>query len=408
MKKILLLPVFLIIVIFIFIRPNNPPQSPSGFPSAELEDKQIVFPKNPKTAFDPSDQPPVVPGKIIVEGPYERIHIVGENAFNGVFDPSIEYDNKEVGWMVYSSVNTPSPGDNWVVQAEIAKSEDNGKTWTKVRSINPVEYDTVKISGIDSKGHWNKETNALLYDPEDPDTQKRWKLFSHRIFSPENKKGNNPFYSVISYLTAPSPGGPWSKERYLFGSSKSQVPDLAEIQVDKLDNELSGVIVVTEPGPIAYNGVIYISMNVFSNTLKDVILLSSKNHGENWTYVDTTISRHEAEKLGYDSFDHSGLVQIDNKIYLFAAPKREKGVQDGTFIFKFTNIEKGLLEKEDGKLKVYTHLKPGSLANPPIGESEYHEQNTGGGVIFPDIILKDAPKIFQIFNTGYKLDAPRS
>ncbi|MBS1554361.1 MAG: hypothetical protein RLO17_06165 [Cyclobacteriaceae bacterium] len=174
----------------------------------------------------------------VIEPPYKKLTINGEDAPFGIFDPSLEYDDNGIGWMTYSSVSSPTMDHKWVVQTELAKSANRGTTWTKVQTVNEADYETFTIHGEETEGHWNKETSSLLYDNEDPDGQKRWKLFAHRIFSPnegdEPGAGNLPFYSFISYMTAPEPTGPWSEERFLFGTSKSEVPDLVDIHIDNL------------------------------------------------------------------------------------------------------------------------------------------------------------------------------
>ena len=78
----------------------------------------------------------------------------------------------------------------------------------------------------------------------------------------------------------------------------------------------------------------------------------------------------------------------------------------------FLNFKKGnwvttestyLVMAANAGLIIYVYLKPLNFNALPIGESEYDEQNTGGGIIFPEIINSDYPEIFQIFNTGYNL-----
>lgn len=102
--------------------------------------------------------------------------------------------------------------------------------------------------------------------------------------------------------------------------------------------------------------------------------------------------------LGFDSFDHSSIVRASEYLYLFAAPKNgeESFV---TYIFKFENLPNGGLKRENGKLKIYNHIKSDKNEGANAGESDYDEQNTNGGILFPQIILSDVPEVFQIFKT---------
>ena len=102
---------------------------------------------------------------------YEKINIVGDNSINGIFDPSIEYDNNGTGWMVYSSIEAPK-----YISTNLAKSLDNGKTWTYVSTINEAKDDDSIIEG----GVWRHEVPTLLYDAND--SGKEWKLYWHHVF----------------------------------------------------------------------------------------------------------------------------------------------------------------------------------------------------------------------------------
>ncbi len=67
-------------------------------------------------------------------------------------------------------------------------------------------------------------------------------------------------------------------------------------------------------------------------------------------------------------------------------------------LIEFTDISRGRLKRDGtGRLVVDKILKPG-LTNG--GQSDYHEQNTNGGILFSQIDLKARPDVFQVYSTG--------
>lgn len=103
---------------------------------------------------------------------FEKMTITGETAANGVYDPSLEYDN-DTGWMAYSAVEAPK-----YVHTQLAKSTDHGKTWVHVSTINKAVDSTIVMDGKKIEGVWRHEVPTLVYDPED--TGREWKLFWHK------------------------------------------------------------------------------------------------------------------------------------------------------------------------------------------------------------------------------------
>ena len=89
--------------------------------------------------------------------------------------------------MAYSRVEEPE-----FVETRLAKTNDNGRTWTYVSSINPSVESTFKENGKNVKGAWRYETPSLLYD-RGVEAERRWKLFSQRVFSkPPNTTKKKP------------------------------------------------------------------------------------------------------------------------------------------------------------------------------------------------------------------------
>ena len=119
----------------------------------------------------------IPPFKYTPDNDYEEMLIIGETAKNGIFDPSLEYNKTgTTGWMAYSAIEEPG-----LVHTHIAKSVDNGKTWTKITEVNTAYAGTIESPGHKSiKGIWRHEVPTLVNDHDDP--EKPWKLFWHKYF----------------------------------------------------------------------------------------------------------------------------------------------------------------------------------------------------------------------------------
>lgn len=344
--------------------------------------------------------------------PLHKINIEHDAVKNGIFDISVEYDDKGIGWMAYSRVKLPK-----YVETRIAKSTDKGKTWQFVSTVNPSKDGQQNI--IDKKnktkkqkGVWRNETPSLLYDPEDKPAR-RWKLFyQHYLSKPPYKKGNSLFaHGWIEYRYAKSPEGPWSKPVRLFGSKKNK----CHINPNKLHKDLKKNAFYNEIGTISVAGVIYLSVDASTTdtglgdwSQRKIVLFSSRDHGKNWNYVGVLTDFDDAGKFGYLIFTGSSLVREGKKIYLLITPAGKKGLfvknrgHDGTYIVEFEDISKARLKRDKkGKLIVLKMIKPDRDMHSG-GLADYDEQNTQGGILFSQLSsnAKHRPEFFQVYNTG--------
>jgi len=333
--------------------------------------------------------------------PYERITILGETAPNGIYDPSIEYEDAETGWMAYSTVAFPE-----YVHTHLAKSIDHGKTWTYVMTINQAVNGSVTYNGTELKGAWRHEVPTLVHDPND--AGKEWKLFWHKYFTiPPYESENRLFvYGWIVYKYAPNPTGPWSEEIPLFGSGIYPLdPYEPLINLSGLHENLHEIIIYSEPGSIVVDDVLYLSItgHIVKNdkNLASVILLSSTDHGRNWTYVNTLLENKDAEVYGGLYLSGSSLARENDTIYLLACPIEESGksldIHHGTCIFVFEDITNGTLKRDATGAPVLHKYLQKTLVNG--GQSDYDEQNTYGGIVMPQLNLRALPEAFQLYNT---------
>ena len=328
---------------------------------------------------------------------YEKITIIGESAANGVYDPSLEYDNG-TGWMAYSAVEAPK-----YVHTHLAQSADHGKTWTHVSVINRAVDGTIVMDNTEIQGVWRHEVPTLVYDPED--TGREWKLFWHKYFTkpPYNEEDRLFQYGWIAYKYAPQPEGPWSEEIPLFGAGLfPPEPYDPLIKLSNLHRDLREYIVYSEPGSLCRDGVLYMSLNGHyikeGENIGRIVLIASYDHGDTWEYISTLLTPEDAQHFNGIYFTGSSLVEDHGRLFLLACPENpaDRMHHRGTCIFEFEDIKKGKLKRDKNGLLVLKYIQPTRTSG---GQSDYDEQNTYGGIVMAQIDAAAYPEVFQIFNT---------
>ncbi len=337
---------------------------------------------------------------------YKGVSAAEDPSPNGMFDPSIEYDAKGTGWMVYSGIEFPK-----YIHTNLARSTDGGKTWTFVKRLHTSkDAEVVVHGGKKQKGVWRHEVAALLHDPKD--TGKEWKLFWHKYFIKPPFKPNQRMFNFgwIAYSHAPDPRGPWSEEVPLFGAgSYPMAPFKTKINLNQLHPDLKPFAFYSEPGVVVVDDVIYIAMEGSTNLKgkgewrrRRTFLLASHDHGKTWKYVGRLTEFKDAERLGYVLLFSSSLARAGDKAYLFQVAAGAKGGKrhtgfDGVVALEFEDISKAKLKRDsDGHLIVHKRLMPSEVQGGP---GDYDERNTYGGFVMGHIDMKKAPKVFQVVNT---------
>ena len=351
----------------------------------------------------------------VSEGPYELVMIAGDAPVNGIFDPSVEYAPDGTGWMVYSAVFGDLVPFGPYVETHLARSDDQGASWQYVTTINTAFDDQFeRPDGTAMEGNWNYEVSSLVYDASD--LGREWKLFSHRTFGcPSCPALTQPQFSWVVYRHASAAEGPadgWSTEEALFGSA--QIPlapfeGLPRVNLNQLHADLARNAVYSEPGAISAEGTLYLSLTALTNSPQALILLASDDGADTWRYVGTLADTADAEGLGFETFDGSSLVEVEGRLYLFASPKRG-GEYTGTYVIEITDIARAELARDEtGRLLPEVYFNPDQAiwerGGHNAGEADYDEENTGGGVIFPQIDVRALPALFQFSNTHVTLGA---
>lgn len=324
-----------------------------------------------------------------------ELKIIGDDSPNGIYDPSIAYDSNGVGWMAYSGLDIPRYS-----HTKLAKTVDNGKTWTYVKTIN--------TSVTAQRGIWRYETPTIVNDTTD--TKEPWKIYWHKylIESPFRPQDRKYEYGWIGYNFAQDPDDEWSKEIPFFGVGPNPIAYDTHTNVSKLHTDLSEITVLSQPDALVINDQLYIAMNGHISageaTTENIFLIrhnKRENVWDNWEYVSTLLTARDAEVFDADFFTGANLAKEGNRLFLLATPvnTNDKVPYKGTVIIEFTNIDEGILRRDTyGRLLIHKHIKT-DLAG---GQSAYDEQNTHGGIVMPRIDPSSS-KAFKMFNTKQRI-----
>lgn len=202
----------------------------------------------------------------------------------GIFDPSLADTGPAArAWMSYTAVD-PSPrwpDENTRTETtRLAYSDNHGASWSdlgyRINDIKDFQFGS-------KKGTWVNEVSSLIYVPAAaPDD--RWQLYWHHYLSVNTKgKFNNGW---IGYKGASTPEGlAKAREVKLFAGrvynngnddpasgTSSPLAGPPVIQLDKLHDDLSYCLVLSEPGAMANDTGIYLSMSCVQPKIHSILV----------------------------------------------------------------------------------------------------------------------------------------
>ncbi|MBX7097636.1 MAG: hypothetical protein K1X89_07990 [Myxococcaceae bacterium] len=177
-----------------------------------------------------------------------RLTVDGDlGSSEGIFDPALVFA-LDAGVLAYSSVK--SLGD---IHTRVAVSADHGRTWALAADVNRTQAATLastdakECPGGSCSGTVIHEVSSVVFDGDEPDAQRRWKLVSHRYLVKAD--GTLLYqYGNLALATAPAPQGPWSEATTLIGWPSPTAFSSAD--AGTLSTSLAGLedcLVLTEP-----------------------------------------------------------------------------------------------------------------------------------------------------------------
>ena len=298
------------------------------------------------------------PEVIIAGDPYATLG-GGPAPFRGYGDPSIERDPATgTLWMSYSWLDvlvtsfTPPPVFDFGVRTHLARSDDNGATWTYVRASNA----TTAINHPDTSapGWMQHEVSTLLREPAGG-----WQLLWVTYFdaqgmpAPGAPDGHSDPFFMRSLASAPGDLGDGSQawaRGYGTSASFGAVHNLSTLP------QLSDCVAFTEPALFAKAGVTYLATNCVvvdgsgrRDDLERLVLLRQEAAG--YSYVGTLLTYADAVDLGGSRIEQADLsFSQSGAVILIATPIRNSPVPNhlGCVAFEVTDIASAQVRRDAG------------------------------------------------------------
>ena len=366
----------------------------AGNPDAVLGDTAIAIDAAP-------DAPPFCPSATSVDpATAHEVLVAGDTSAEGIFDPSIVYPaGASAGAMAYSAVP-----DQETIRTRIALSPDHGATWTMAAEINMPEVvsiaaDPTECAGGVCAGKLISEVTSLVIDVDEPDANKRWKLFAHRYVV---GAGVALHYRVgtITLQTAAQPQGPWTAPQKLIGWNGPSAYSSTGIvtNVNTIGGSASDCLVLTEPGAIWLPGALDLAVGCIyldgATPKIRIELLRSTTHGASWVSVGTLLRPDDAACLAPGaSLNGPDLFVADGHEYIAATPSDQTGYH-GCMTFEIDDPPTGHVKRDGtGRAIVARSVTSSQFA----GACTFSE--SGGGYAL-DIGFLQAARKFRIFTAG--------
>jgi len=253
-------------------------------------------------------------------------HSVVNNApdpFRGYGDPSLEYDaTTGTLWLAYSWLNTqvsevgPPVVFDLGIRTQLARSDDNGASFTFVRDVNDMQMEAHPDTG--EMGWSTHEVSTLVKEPAGT-----WQVLWLKYF--------NPFGTVV---------GIDERQEFLYWRTTAATPDSlgdnsvvwgkfaatsaswgAPIDFNAIP-ELADCILQTEPALFAFSGETYLATSCLvvdatgrRTDLERIELLRQTAAG--YDYVGTILDGQDAADLGVDTIEQADIsIARDGSILL--------------------------------------------------------------------------------------------
>lgn len=301
------------------------------------------------------DAGPACPAPDVVDNATAlEVAVVGDTGSTlGIFDPSIVYPADALaGAMAYSSVP-----DQLTIRTRVAVSSDHGATWTFVAEVNTPEAATLASSdatecpGGACSGNLISEVSSLVYDADDPDAARRWKLFAHRyLVGP----GVALHYRIgtITLQTAALVEGPWTAPQKLIGWT-SPAPYSSDGVVTNATTlvGMEDCLALTEPGALWLPGSLHLAVGcVYLDGVTPRIrieLLRSTDHAASWTPLGTLLRPEDAACLTPGaSINAAELFAHDGAVHVAATPSDDTGYH-GCLVFAVDDLATAAVARDD-------------------------------------------------------------
>jgi hypothetical protein len=327
-----------------------------------------------------------------------ELTVAGDTPSLGIFDPSIVYPaTASGGAMAYSAVPSQE-----TIRTHLAVSADHGATWTYVAEANAPEAAVIASTDLTEcpsgacSGNLISEVSSLIFDADEPDGAKRWKLFAHRYLVGPNVALHYRI-GTITLQTAAQPTGPWTAPQKLIGwSSPSTYTSTGVVaNVTTMAGSANDCLALTEPGAIWLPGVIDLAVGcVYLDAGAPKIrveLLRSPDHGTTWGSVSTLLRADDAACSGLaPGLNGADLFAVNGTEYVVATPSDTTGYR-GCMVFPVADIAAGTVERDAQGRAVVSR----AFAASPFDGACTFADGAGGYAI--DVGFFTTPRPFRIY-----------
>ena len=277
------------------------------------------------------------------------------DAFRGYGDPSLEFDPVTgTLWMAYSWLNIqisdqgPPVVFDLGVRTHLARSDDNGSTFTFVRAVNAMEREGHPDTSV--MGWSTHEVPTLVKEPSG-----MWQILWFKYFNPFGAAPGVDERQEFLYwrTTAVTPlelgdnSEVWAKS--LSASDSWGAP----INMNDIP-ELADCVAQTEPGLFAFNNETYLATSclIADGTgrradLERLVLLRQEANG--YSYVGDIMVAQDAVDLGVDVIQQADItVARDGSIILIVTPiiLNADPSHQGCVVFEFDDFAAGSLRRD--------------------------------------------------------------
>lgn len=294
------------------------------------------------------------PEVMIAGDPFSQINMQPD-PFRGYGDPSLEYDPATGAlWLAYSWLNieVSDPGPPAVfdlgVRTHLARSDDNGNSFTFVRSVNDMAMEAHPDTGV--MGWSVHEVSTLVKEPSGD-----WQILWLKYF--------NPFGTVA---------GVDERQEFLYWRTSAAAPDqlgdVSEVLATALatspswgapvdfndTTELADCATLTEPALFTFNADTYLASSCLvvdatgrRTDLERLVLLRQTANG--YSYVDNILDAQDAADLGVDVIQQADIsVARDGSIILTVTPiiLDADPSHQGCVVFEFADFASGALVRD--------------------------------------------------------------
>ena len=290
---------------------------------------------------------------------------ISTDAFRGFADPSLEFDSStNTLWMSYSWLNvivsnSASPVIyDLVVRTHLAKSTDNGNSFSFVREINIPSPENHPDSGIE--GLSVHEVSSLV---KQSDVQ--WQLTWLKYFTPLGTEPGIEDRSdfLLWRTTATTPENLGDNNEVWASTFSTSDSWNAPVDLNSI-SELSDCAVLTEPALFNHNNQTYLSASCLvidqtgRNTDRErLVLLSQTSNGFN--FVGDILTANDASSFNADVFEQGDIsISKDGTVLLIVTPilLEESPAHQGCIVFEFEDFSTAQLKRNASRIPLANNI----------------------------------------------------